>query len=28
LIKENINTILEKVQDWTKPFNLMLPKTK
>jgi 5'-3' exonuclease len=28
LIKENINTILAKVQDWMKPFHQMLPEKK
>jgi hypothetical protein len=28
LIKENINTILAKVEDWMKPFHQMLPEKK
>jgi 5'-3' exonuclease len=28
LIKENINTILAKVEDWMKPFRTMLPEKK
>jgi len=28
LIRENINTILEKMQDWMKPFHQMLPEKK
>jgi 5'-3' exonuclease len=28
LIRENINTILAKVQDWMKPFHQMLPEKK